>query len=84
MKVTIKLFGSLRNHMPEGVSGRGGEVEVTDGASVDDIAVQLGIEEVPAVVCINDRETHRAHRLQPGDVVTFFPPLAGGTARMKD
>ena len=78
VKVRIKLFGSLRKHMPDGVSGRVGEVQVEVGATVDDLAVQLGIEEVPAVVCINDQETHRARRLQPGDVVTFFPPLAGG------
>ncbi|SVA55078.1 uncharacterized protein METZ01_LOCUS107932, partial [marine metagenome] len=56
-------------------------VEVTNGTSVDDVAVQLGIEEVPAVVCINDQETHRAHRLQPGDIVTFFPAPGGRKSR---
>ena len=78
MKVQVKLFGTLRKHLPSDAGGRISEIELTDRATVDDLAVQLGIEEMPAVVCINDQETHRGRRLQEGDMITFFPPLAGG------
>lgn len=76
MRVTVKLFGPLRQRLP--VGSRNAALEVADGTTVDDLAVRLGIEEEPAVVCVNDQETHRSRRLHEGDVVTFFPPLAGG------
>lgn len=76
MRVTVKLFGPLRQRLP--VGSRNAVFDVADGTTVDDLAVRLGIEEEPAVVCINDQETHRSRRLHEGDVVTFFPPLAGG------
>jgi molybdopterin converting factor small subunit len=78
VKVRVKLFGLLRQHLPPQARGATFELELRDDASVDDLAVHLGIEEVPAVVCINDQETHRARRLREGDTVSFFPPLAGG------
>ena len=78
MKVKVKLFGPLGQHIPRIANGHVAEVELTSDATVDDLAVQLGIQEVAAVVCVNDQETHRARHLQESDVVTFFPPLAGG------
>ena len=78
MKVTVKLLGHLVQYLPPDTNNRVLDVELADATTVDGPAVHLGIEEVPAVVCINDQETHRVKRLHEGDVVTFFPPLAGG------
>jgi len=78
VKVKVKLFGPLGEYLPRDANGRVAEVELTSDATVDDLAVQLGMQEVPAVVCVNDQETHRARHLHENDVVSFFPPLAGG------
>ena len=78
VKVKVKLFGPLAQHRPRGTTGPVAQVELDAGATVDDLAVQLGIEHVAAVVCVNDQETHRARSLKTGDVVSFFAPLAGG------
>ncbi|MBI4553072.1 MAG: MoaD/ThiS family protein [Candidatus Latescibacteria bacterium] len=78
MRIKIKLFGPLQQHLPPHANGRTAELDLPGGVTVDDLAVRLGIEEEPAVVCVNDQETHRARRLHEGDVVAFFPPLAGG------
>jgi molybdopterin converting factor small subunit len=40
----------------------------------------LGIGNLGAVILINDQEAHRGKQLNDGDVVSFFPPLAGGSS----
>ncbi len=78
LKIKIKLFGPLKHHLPAGTKGRVAEIVLSDHATIDDLAIYLGIEEEPAVVSLNDQESHRGRKLQEGDVVAFFPPLAGG------
>jgi molybdopterin converting factor small subunit len=56
------------------------EVEVPEGATVQDVANLLGIGNLGAVILINDQEAHRGKQLNDGDVVSFFPPLAGGSS----
>jgi len=78
LKIKVKLFGPLRQHLPVDTKGRIAEIDLPDQATIDDLAVHLGIEEEPAVVSLNDQEAHRGRKLQEGDVIAFFPPLAGG------
>ncbi len=83
MKVKVKLFGPLKEKLPPEKRQFPIEVEVPDGATVQDVANLLGIGNVGAVILINDQEAHRAKQLSDGDVVSFFPPLAGGLAALK-
>jgi len=78
LKIKVKLFGPLRRDLPVDTKGRIAEIDLPDQATIDDLAVHLGIEEKPAVVSLNDQEVHRGRKLQEGDVIAFFPPLAGG------
>lgn len=78
MKVKVKLFGPLREKLPPEKRRMPIEVEVADNATVQDVAEILGIGDVGAVILVNDQETHRGKRLNDGDEVSFFPPLAGG------
>ena len=77
MTVKVKLFSSLKKFSPK-ASGRVFDIEVEDGATVDAVAIELGIENVAAVITVNEAETHRAKKLSSGDVLAFYPPLAGG------
>jgi len=78
MRVTVKLFGPLLERLPSEKRRMPLELEVPEGATVNDIAEMLGLGDVGAVILINDQEGHRGKRLSDGDVVSFFPPLAGG------
>jgi molybdopterin converting factor small subunit len=46
---------------------------------VDDLAETLGIpREMAVIALVNDLDAGPDRSLQPGDVVTLFPPLVGG------
>lgn len=79
MRVKVKLFGPLKDRLPPEMRRMPIEVEVADSATVQDVAEALGIGDVGAVILVNDQETHRGKQLKDGDIVSFFPPLAGGT-----
>ena len=82
MKVRLRLFGELKEYLPEGVSGRSAEIEVPEGLDVLGLILRLGIpynaEEGEIVVTINDTQAEHRAPLHDGDVVSMFEPLAGG------
>jgi sulfur carrier protein ThiS len=78
MKVTVVFFGDLARFKPAHWSGKRGTVDIPEGATIDDLAEQLGIGDEPCVVLLNDEQHHRGAVLQEGDTVTFLPPIAGG------
>ena len=80
MTVTVKLFATLREYTPEGVSPRGFPVVLPEGTTVGDLVRHLGLPEakwkvafINSVIC---RDLDK--QLEDGDVVAFFPPIAGG------
>ncbi len=80
MRIKVKLFGPLKDRLPPEKRQLPIEVEIAEGGTVQDVAEQLGISDIGFIVLINDQEGHRNKRLMEGDVVSFFPPLAGGSA----
>ncbi|MEE9198225.1 MAG: MoaD/ThiS family protein [Dehalococcoidia bacterium] len=83
MKVEVKLFASLRARMPNG-AGRG-TMEMEDGATLSALLSKLDIpSELSQMTLINgghcppEREWRDKKKLKEGDVVSIFPPLAGG------
>jgi molybdopterin synthase sulfur carrier subunit len=76
--VDVHLFATLARFLPPGNDGST-TLEVPDEATVDDVARALGIPEgMSRVALINGREAAPDDALSPGDVLTLFPPLAGG------
>ena len=54
-------------------------LDLPDGRTVADVARQLGIPaDLARVVLVNGRDAAPEQPLAPGDVVSIFPPLAGG------
>lgn len=79
MRVEVRLFATLAAFLPS--DGRDGtaELEVPEGSTVTDVATRLGIpHDLARVVLVNGRDVGAEARLTPRDVVTIFPPLAGG------
>lgn len=82
MTIILRLFGELKQHMPEGAAGRSARIELPDGTTALQLILRLGIpyggEEGQMVVAVNDAEVDHNTVLRDGDAVSMFEPLAGG------
>jgi len=79
VRVEVRLFATLAAFLPS--DGRDGtaELEIPEGSTVTDVARRLGIPpDLARVVLVNGRDIGSEARLTSRDVVTIFPPLAGG------
>lgn len=82
MNVEVRLFATFAAFLPSEARVAGATlVEVPDRSTVADVAVALGIPGgMSRVVLVNGLEAAEGHKLAAGDVVTLFPPLAGGAS----
>ena len=79
MKMSVKLFGTLREHFPDYRHQQGIEVEVPDGATTKDLLSFLKISESSgAVVAIEGRILKRDDKMQHGAQVYVFQAIHGG------
>ena len=79
MRVEVRLFATLACYLPEDNHRGAACLEVATGSTVADVARVLGIpSDLSRIVLVNDRDAPDHQALTAGDVVTLFPPLAGG------
>jgi sulfur carrier protein ThiS len=79
MKMTVKLFGTLRNRFPDYRHQQGIEVEIPDGATAKDLLSLLKISESNgAVVAVEGRILKRDDKMQNGAQVYVFQAIHGG------
>ncbi len=79
MKIEVRLFATLATYLPDESDGRSATLEVADGDTVRDVVRFLGIPaDMPFVAMINGRDAALDRPLADGDVLSLFPPLAGG------
>jgi molybdopterin converting factor small subunit len=79
VRVEVRLFATLAAYLPP--MGREGAVslDVPPGSTVHDVIERLGIPaDLERVALVNGGDAAAEQPLSPGDVVTVFPPLAGG------
>ena len=84
LKITVRLFASLRDLVPVGVRGVT-TLDLPSGTSVVDVIDHFGIERrLAQMVLVNGIQISRkwedrnARLLEDGDVLSVFPPVAGG------
>lgn len=79
MQVRVKLFATLGRHLAGVQPGTPFEVEVSDGATIEDLMGKLDLprQEVK-VAFVNGRARPADWQLKPGDEVGIFPPIGGG------
>ena len=79
MQVRVKLFATLGRYALNGAPGVPFEVELSEGAILDDVVNQLKLprDEVK-VFFVNGRARPKDWILKPGDEVGIFPLVAGG------
>lgn len=80
MNVEVKLFATLRKYLPEHAPAGCATLELPEGATVGTVIERLGIPSPLAKLVMVDgqHELDRDRRLTSGQVVSIFPPVAGG------
>lgn len=79
MKVEVHLTATLRTYLPPGARGDHVSLDVPDGTTVDQVVHSLRIpSELERLTVVNGRDAVPDQVLSEGDVLSLFPPLAGG------
>ncbi len=79
MRIEVRLFATLASYLPPGSGGGTVIIELPTGSTVNDVAAQLGIpSDLQRIALVNGHDAGPDRHLSAGDIVTLFPPLAGG------
>jgi len=83
MQINIEFYASLMQYLPPGKSRHRREIRVDDGLSVRALVEQFHIPEKMAhIVLVNGHfvevDMRAGRTLAEGDVVSIWPPVAGG------
>ncbi|MEI6125048.1 MAG: MoaD/ThiS family protein [Pseudomonadota bacterium] len=78
MKITVKLFTTLKKYLGEAGSGTG-TLDLREGMKIFQLLDQLKIpKDIPKIVLVNSQQKTLEEPLKEGDTVSVFPPIAGG------
>jgi len=79
MEIEVKLFATLRNYLPKGSSRFSCKMGIDGSTRIQDILLRLKIpEQIPKIILINGVHGKKEQILKEGDVLSVFPPVAGG------
>ena len=83
MQVTLKLYASLGQFLPDGARRNEAAVEIVDGTTVEALLDRYNVpREACHLVLLNGifqpRERRASATLSEGDAVAVWPPVAGG------
>jgi molybdopterin converting factor small subunit len=83
MKVTIKLFGALRQYLPAGSSFNSCQVTTTANSMLEEVLAMIPIPEHKAyLVIVNEkkinREDYSSTPVRESDEIVLLPPIKGG------
>ncbi len=79
MKVEVRLFANLAKLLPPGSQNKRATITVKKGTTIDELLEKLKLpSNITNVVMVNGASKSRETRLEEGDVVSVFPPIAGG------
>jgi molybdopterin converting factor small subunit len=79
MEIEVKLFATLRDYLPKGSERFSCKMEIESQTRIQDILMRLKIpEEMPKIILVNGVHGKREQILKEGDVLSVFPPVAGG------
>lgn len=74
MKITLKLFATLRDY-----GAKYEELELKEGITLEELVAMKKIPlDMPMIRLVNGEFAEFSQTLKDGDVVALFPPIAGG------
>ncbi len=79
MRVEVKLFANFREFLPPGSEKYSCWLEAEEGTTIAQMLDKLHIpESIPMITLVNGVYRNFEDPLSPGDVLSVFPPVAGG------
>ncbi len=82
MKVNVRLFATFRACAPADARDGAFCLDLLPGERIEDLIVRLGLPVQKArqdcIALVNGRHGEPDRRLEEGDTVSIFPPVAGG------
>jgi sulfur-carrier protein len=79
VRIEVQLFATFAQYLPPGGRDGSAVLDVPESSTPREIARRLGLpNELDRVLLVNGRDADPDQRLAPDDVLTLFPPLAGG------
>jgi sulfur carrier protein len=79
MEIEVKLFATLRDYLPKGSSRFSCMMEIDGETRIHDILSRLKIPDaMPKIILVNGVHGKKDQIVKEGDVVSIFPPVAGG------
>ncbi len=79
MKIEVKLYANFREYLPSGSDAVTCHLEIKEGARVGEVLQRLKIpDSEPLIALVNGLHKGPEEVLNPGDVLSVFPPVAGG------
>jgi len=77
--VEVHLTATLRRFLPPGTPGDHVRLDVSPGTTVGQVVHSLRVpDDLERLTVVNGRDAGPDHVLSDGDVLSLFPPLAGG------
>jgi len=80
IRVELRLFANLRKKLPPGSPRGKCDLELREGSTLGDLIRHMDIPRESAQMVLFNGEPDRdfERRLRAGDVISIFPPVAGG------
>ncbi len=79
MKVEVQLFATLAAYLPSDGREGAATLDVPENSTVRDVIQRLGLPaDLERVTLVNGGDATPDRSLISGDVLSLFPPLAGG------
>lgn len=84
MKITLKLFAMLQDYLPaDGRKSNSVQIDVTDETTVIELIERFGLPKNLCHLVLVDGsyippEARTAHVVREGQVLSIWPPVAGG------
>ena len=82
MKMYLELYASLMHLLPPGNARFRREIKVAEDAVVQDVIDEYKVPmELAHIVLVNGKfvcDARDKHQLKEGDVLSIWPPVAGG------
>ncbi|NIM99035.1 MAG: MoaD/ThiS family protein [candidate division Zixibacteria bacterium] len=79
MEIKVRLFATLQQYLPHENGRHPATLEIRRGETIASVLKALKIpKKMPKIILVNGKYAREDLILQPGDVVSVFPPLGGG------
>jgi sulfur-carrier protein len=79
MKIEVKLFGNFQQYLPIKNDKYSCPLELEEGTNIGQVIEKLKIPNThPMIILVNGIHRKVEEPLQEGDVLSIFPPVAGG------